>query len=315
MSVSLLFSIVIFGTAINETRQRLIGFEEGIYHYAETNTTAKHLDLRNQELNTTARNMAESLVYMNLLVLAAGGLGAYFLARRTLRPISEALAAQQRFTSDASHEFRTPLANMKMELELALRDPHMSKKDMAATMESTLEEINSLTELTSVLLALAAKDEQNNVVEKTSISQLLHRTRERFSADASRIHITQRSATSRYNATINPASMMEIFTIIIDNALKYSYPNTPITLHLQRRPGRIVVQITNKGKGIAAKDIPHIFTRFYQSDSSRSGHTHPTRGYGLGLALAQKLIKLNRSTISVQSKPGESTTFTLSLPQ
>ena len=112
MSVSLLFSIVIFGTAINETRQRLIGFEEGIYHYAETNTTAKHLDLRNQELNTTARNMAESLVYMNLLVLAAGGLGAYFLARRTLRPISEALAAQQRFTSDASHEFRTPLANM-----------------------------------------------------------------------------------------------------------------------------------------------------------------------------------------------------------
>src|SRR5690606_27239432 len=95
------------------------------------------------------------LVYLNCIVLAAGGVGAYFLARRTLRPIEEAHEAQSRFTSDASHELRTPLAAMKAELEVTLLSKELDEAETREVLESSLEEVEKLTRLSDLLLKLS----------------------------------------------------------------------------------------------------------------------------------------------------------------
>src|SRR5690606_24862255 len=103
----------------------------------------------------------------------AGGVGSYYLARRTLRPIEEAHEAQSRFTSDASHELRTPLASMKTELEVALRDPALNKEEMRELLVSNLEEVDKLTKLSQNLLQLSRLEQENIQLERVVLREVI----------------------------------------------------------------------------------------------------------------------------------------------
>src|SRR5690606_29485182 len=111
--------------------------------------------IRSLQARQAQASIFTSLLYMNILFLAAGGIASYFMARRTLEPIEQTHEAQSRFTSDASHELRTPLAAMKTELEVALRGPELSKKDMKELLASNLEEVDKLSKITQTLLLLS----------------------------------------------------------------------------------------------------------------------------------------------------------------
>ena len=103
-----------------------------------------------------AKDTVETVVYTidSILILIIGGIG-YFLAGRTLRPIQESLDRQKRFTADASHDLRTPLAIMKTEMEVALQDKHTNDSFYRKTIASNLEEVNKMTTLVSDLLLVA----------------------------------------------------------------------------------------------------------------------------------------------------------------
>ena len=105
------------------------------------------------------------------------------------------------------------------------------------------------------------------------------------------------------------ARLDRIFTNIITNALKYSSPDTPITVRAQRQGDMVLVAIIDRGRGIAPEDVPHLFERFY-----RAKREHGTEGIGLGLYITRTLVEAHGGHIRVESQIGKGSTFSFTLP-
>src|SRR3989344_9182614 len=160
VAVSTSSSVAIYHFSSNDLRrgvQRQIEFYSQVLSPEESRAYSR---LRLAQLETDQQHLRDRLLLFNLLVLAGGGIASYGLARKTMRPLEDALEAQTRFTGDASHELRTPLSVMKTEIEVAMRDPKLTLPESKNLLKSNLEEVGRLKSLAEGLLALAgqAKD-------------------------------------------------------------------------------------------------------------------------------------------------------------
>ena len=307
--ICLLFSVIIYAIASREVGSRIsyLPTDPDILRIIDRTS----LDvLRESQIHAAEQSLIYALLITNVAIWAIGGVGSYYLARRSLEPIEKAHEAQSRFTSDASHELRTPLASMKTELEVALRDPSLTKEEMKELLGSNLEEVNKLTKLSQTLLQLSRLDhdsiERSTVDLKTALTPVLAR----FGEDAKRIVVT-----SKPHATVvaNISAAEELFTILIDNALKYSPTDSEVTLKFLRMKQFAGFEITNQGTGIPASILPRIFDRFFRADNSRTGGQR--RSYGLGLSLAKKLVEVHGGELMVSSQENGPTTFRVLLPR
>jgi two-component system sensor histidine kinase CiaH len=308
--ISLLFSVLIYSIASSEVGSR-IGYLQKNSRIAPTYIINQpyYNNLRDTQVHEAEVSLLVSLVITNAFIWLAGGIGSYYLARRTLRPIEEAHDAQSRFTSDASHELRTPLASMKIELEVALRDGQLKKDEMRELLQSNLEEVNKLTTLSHTLLQLSRLDHDNIVRENVSLNDVAASVIERFNKVQPRIEL----ADSRLlNVRANISNVEELLTILIDNALKYSPDDSKVHIAFMTQKNMSGFTVTNSGEGIAADILPHIFDRFYQADTARTGSEK--RGFGLGLSLAKKIVQLHGGELTVSSAPQQDTTFRILLP-
>ncbi len=104
-------------------------------------------------------------------------------------------------------------------------------------------------------------------------------------------------------------SMKEVFVILLDNAIKYSPPQSEIHITTEMAKNAVTINVIDNGIGIAKKDLLHIFERFYRADKSRN-----EEGYGLGLSIARKMVETHNGSIAVQSKINKGTTFSVTLP-
>ncbi|NCO10449.1 GHKL domain-containing protein [Candidatus Saccharibacteria bacterium] len=311
MTISLIFSVVIYTINYNEINLRLQSFEESIIEIQPgvyTDAFPSGLKgTRTAEVAVAAHQLVWALIWVNITVLVAGGLTSYFFARRTLAPIEKAHESQSRFTSDASHELRTPLAAMKTELEVAIRDKSPSAAELRETLASSLEEVNKLIQLSETLLTLSRLDHsglEKNVVDVVALYQDKIAD---YKHESKRLELTSRK---RALIEANPAAIKELIGILIENALKYSPPKSPIKVRIFEKRGFITFSISNEGKRIPAKHLPRLFDRFYRVDTSRSrGHEN---GYGLGLSIAKKIVDVHGGTIEAKSTD-EATTFSWSL--
>jgi signal transduction histidine kinase len=312
MIISLLFSVIIYQVTSSEVNRRLEELQTGIQRQNNFRTLPD-FDVANIRLNQAhqaSTNLIISLVYTNFIILVAAGIGSYVLARRTLRPIEEAHEAQSRFTSDASHELRTPLAVMKTELEVALRDPKLDKSEMHDLLASNLEEVEKLSQLSQTLLQLSKLDYDNIEKDKLSLEDIVRQTVSRFDKTGKRINFT---ATKSLPMIVgNRASIEELATILIDNALKYSPADSLVSVHVGKRAQKACLEVINTGEGIHPDALPLIFDRFYRADMSRTGGGK--NGYGLGLALAKKIVEIHGGELTASSAPQHATTFTVLLP-
>lgn len=310
MSISLLFSAAIYKVTSDELSNRLGEFQERFEQPDMAPYTSPNHRLfsafRDGQRSTADRNILFTLVYVNLLILLGGGALSYLLARRTLQQLEQAHEAQSRFTSDASHELRTPLAAMKTELELALSDPKISKTEMQEILKSNLEEVDRLTTLSTTLLQLSRMDYSSLDFDKVNINTVAEEVTQRYDKNASRIKLSLPKSATHIKA--NQASIEELFTILVDNALKYSPEKSKITAEIAVRGKQAQFTISNGGKGIPADKLPRIFDRFYRADESRT-----KGGAGLGLSLAKEIIELHRGELQVTSTDNK-TTFRIVLP-
>lgn len=315
MTISLVFSVVIYNIVSNELGDRL---EQLQSRFERSNLIIPYGDIHNptytafrvdQDMRAKT-NLLVSLGYVNLLIFVAGGAGSYLLARRTLQDIEAAHESQSRFASDASHELRTPLAVMRSELEVTLRDKNASKAELRETLESSLEEVNKLANLSQMLLHLARAEHPDLEMSAISLQELTEDVAHRYDRSGKRVEIKTTGKIPSVYA--NQAGIEELLTILVDNALKYSPPDSLVSIRLAKRGGKAAFEITNTGKGISAEDLPHIFDRFYRADSSRTGGEKS--GFGLGLALAKKIVEIHNGELSASSAPGHATTFTVLLP-
>ncbi len=310
MSISLIFSAAIYKVTTDELGNRLGEFQERFEQPDMAPYTSPNHRLfssfRNDQRSSADRNILFTLVYVNALIFLGGGALSYLLARRTLGQIEQAHEQQSRFTSDASHELRTPLAAMKTELELALHDPNITKAEMQELLKSNLEEVDRLTTLSTTLLQLSRMDYSNIEFERVDANVVAEEVIQRYDKNANRI-VLQLPKTSTY-IKANQSSIEELFTILVDNALKYSPANDKIQTEITVRGRQAQFSISNGGKGIPADKLPRIFDRFYRADESRS-----QGGAGLGLALAKEIVELHRGELLVTSTDSK-TTFRVVLP-
>jgi two-component system sensor histidine kinase CiaH len=312
MAISLIFSGLLYSVSSAELERsvnRQVGY---ITNFLTPDDFSNYSSLRQHQLNQDRARLRASLLLFNLLVLAGGGAASYWLARRTLEPIEESLNAQSRFAADASHELRTPLAAIQAENEVALRNPKLTKQKATDLLKSNLEEVAKLKSLAEGLLRLANNDGQVKDPELLDLKNIVNQSIERQTkaATAKSIKINQRLAEAKVVG--DPDSLVELFSILIDNSIKYSPAKSVINVGLERHGKDLQIRVKDHGQGIAAAELPNIFERFYRTDSSRS--RSGSGGYGLGLAIAKKITQAHHGHIDVASFPGQGSTFTVHLP-
>jgi two-component system sensor histidine kinase CiaH len=308
MIISITFSLSIYAITSREVDTRLQRLQKGLQLTMDSPPVTDNT-LRLGEASTASTHILVELIYANILILASGGVASYLLARRTLRPIKEAHEAQSRFTSDASHELRTPLAIMKTELEVTLRDKLADKNEYQNVIKSSLEEIEKLTNISEMLLHLSRLE--HDKLEKTSVGihQVTQVVLERLNQDPSRIAVT---SGLHLKVQANETALSELISILVDNSLKYSPSDSHVSITIKSAGKFVSFDISNEGKGIDEIRLPHIFDRFYQADTSRT--TGDKKGYGLGLALAKKIVELHEGELSATSGVDQVTTFSILLP-
>ena len=245
-----------------------------------------------------------ALININMLIIAAAL--SYLLARWTLKPIERAMDDETRFVSDASHELRTPLATMRMENEILLRDKDAKKEDYRQQLQSNLEEIDKLRQLTDTLLKLSGSSKlEMNVTDvgnavATAIDRIAH------AAEAKDICINNQ--VGHFVLSTNEDALAEVVYIFLDNAVKYAPAGSTIEIFSSDKKS---VSVRDHGPGINPKDLPNIFNRFYRADESRN-----SGGFGLGLSLASRMAEqLGGKAIAVNNsgKYAPGATFTVKL--
>lgn len=320
MAISLFFSGMIYQLSLQELDRglRRPGPGSVINRLPVTspgNLTLNDL-LQERELQyQEARNrIINRLIMTNLFILIVGGALSYYLAVRTLRPIEEAHEAQSRFTADASHELRTPIAAMQTETEVALMDPKLTLAKAKSILRSNIEELAKLTQLSEGLLRLSQAENQHLVAENISLNRVVQKSIDRLSPLASNKKIViNLKAPNEVMVKADEASIEEAVVIILDNAIKYSPEKSQISVELHNDSRAGIVKISDTGIGIKATELPHIFERFYRADSSRS--KQKISGYGIGLAIAKNIIDMNKGKINVSSAVAKGTTFRVILPR
>lgn len=303
MIISLLFSIFIYNSVSREVGFRLDRLQQAI----ETRDVRfmPNPALRNQEFSKASANIFLQLVYVNLLLLVAGGFGSYFLARRTMRPIQETHEAQSRFVSDASHELRTPLASMKTEIEVALRDPDIIKSELEDVLRSNLEEVDGIAKLVETLLYMSRLENDKIKFEPINISKVLDDVIKKYKQPLGRIVIKNGS---QLKIAGNRECVANLLSVLLDNAIKYSPGDSVINIRLIKHADQASFVISNTGSGIAKDKLPFVFDRFYRADSSRNKSSQ--EGYGLGLSIANRIVQIHGGSLSVTSEVDGLTTFT-----
>lgn len=247
------------------------------------------------------------------ILVVAGGLS-YFLAGKTLKPISEMIDDQNRFVSDASHELRTPLTAMKSSLEVYLRDPKLTLTDARKVISENIEEVNKLQTLSESLLELTYHDliAEKKGFSQFSIKKVVEEVIKEMGPIAQKkdVHIT--SQIEDVKITGNREKITELLMIILDNAVKYSNEKTKVIVSTEIVDKHLSLSIIDDGIGIEKKDLPHLFDRFYRADNARSKTGRG--GYGLGLAIARQIVLLHSGTIEIKSKEQKGAIVTITLP-
>ena len=228
-----------------------------------------------------------------------------------LARLDDSFKKEKEFTDDASHELRTPLAVIKAESEYALGSID-DRAEVEQSLSAIIKETDRMTRLISSLLELSRVDKGSIKINKSrfSLSSMLEGLSEEMSQMARERNLSF-SSTLEKGIFVYADEDMIIRSVInlINNAISYSKENGHIDLLLKRNDSVAIISVKDDGIGISEENQKRIFDRFFQVDKARSSSSS-----GLGLALVKEMAALNNAAISVESKLGYGSVFTLSIP-
>jgi heavy metal sensor kinase len=227
--------------------------------------------------------------------------------------LNEAFARQARFTGDASHQLRTPLAAMLGQVEVALRRDR-SPEEYREALTRVQVQADHLRQIVEALLFLARADAEAKLDALTDadLTGLLSAAVARWSAHPRAADLrTEAGAGGAFRARVQPLLLGQMLDNLIDNAFKYSEAGSPVVLRLGREGDAVTIDVEDAGRGIPTTDLPHVFEPFYRSAKSRR---LGLPGVGLGLAMVQRIAAALGGSVAASSNEGAGSRFTLRLP-
>lgn len=237
-----------------------------------------------------------------------------------LARLEDSFERQKRFIADASHELRTPLTILKGDVEVALNRPR-SIPEYQETLEMVNQTADRLTSLVEELFLLARADNHQYPLkfETFNLAELLCQQVAALLPRAISKNLTlSLDAPEVLPLVADPAKLNRLFLNLIDNAIKYSNPGDTVRVTAAVHKGQVRVDIADTGPGIPPQHLSHLFERFYRVDKARArqaaANGSDSSGAGLGLAIADWLVKAHGGHIEVTSQLGQGTTFTVWLP-
>jgi signal transduction histidine kinase len=213
------------------------------------------------------------------------------------------------FIADVSHEIKTPLAVIQ-NYAAALQDETLGPEDRREYIKTIIGSAQKLSALVSNILNLNKLEHQEMPSSAVlfNVSEQLRRCALAFEDLWERKNITFDADLEELTVCYDENMLEIVWNNLISNAIKFTAPGGSISLSLKRLAGFAVVRIRDSGCGMDEETQKHIFDKFYQGDGS-----HAQDGNGLGLALVKKAVDISGAKISVISRPGEGTTFTVRL--
>lgn len=293
-----IFNIVIF-YSINTNNMEISTSNETTFLkdksiYGTDEIREKIIAARNRR---AGEQITEAILILDFSILLAGGIGSFWLARRALEPLEKAHRLQSEFVSNASHEIRTPLAAIQLETEMILKDKNASKDDFREILESNLEEARSLTAMVKMLLNLSTID-KGIPLSAVNLNEIVKARVSKFPDAEKRIIF---EGGKDFIVQNNETAIDEMAMILIDNALKYNVSKEPIEVKIFRQNRQAVLSVSNFSNEIPQDELNKFFDRFYRCDKVRSCNNH-TEGYGLGLAIAKKIVNETNSVILAKNE-------------
>jgi two-component system OmpR family sensor kinase len=279
---------------------------------------ARSLAVPLQQLATTARAFGSGTLSARTGMRRRDELGQVAEAFDEMAErLTHLLRSQKELLANVSHELRTPLARIRVALDLANEGDATLARESLADIAEDLNELERLVSdvLTAARLDLATEQtpgatpplrrelvEAQTLVDKAA-------TRFRSAHPSHRLEVHAEGTLPVLDA--DPVLLRRALDNLLDNAGKYSESQTTVRLLARPLEHGLQVEVRDKGIGIDANDLPHLFTPFFRSDRSRARRTG---GVGLGLALARRIIVAHGGTLTLESQPGQGTTVRVTLP-
>ncbi|MEW6125998.1 MAG: ATP-binding protein [Acidobacteriota bacterium] len=225
------------------------------------------------------------------------------------------IESHQRFAADASHELRSPLAALRGQIEVALRQSR-SAEHYRAVLESCLEDVSALTRLTEDLLELARADAKqlNLDLYEVELKPLVEETLSQYEPDAEKKQIAlSANIPANFAVIADPAKLKRLLTNLISNAIAYSKPaGGRIDISAGASDKEVWIEVRDNGIGIGDEQKARVFERFWRADKAR---TLRSGGVGLGLAICKGIVAAHGGEISVKSSLNEGSCFRICLPK
>ena len=232
-----------------------------------------------------------------------------WLSGLAVKPVKKAWEQQKQFVADASHELKTPLTVILANNNIMMSHPQSRVTDERQWLESTEEEAQHMKQLIDQMLFLAKSDAGNTQVQlsEVNLSEIVEGSALNFEPVAfEREVLIDTDIRPDILMQGNQLQLNQLAHILIDNAVKYAEDNSTVTIALHKHGDGTEFTVNNKGSVISKEEMEHIFDRFYRAEKSRT-----TKGYGLGLAIAQRIVEDMNGKITVHSHQTDGTTFTV----
>jgi signal transduction histidine kinase len=222
----------------------------------------------------------------------------------------------RRFTADARHELKTPLTVLRANVERAM-SPRTTSTERMVALEEALQEVARMTDLVDSLLTLARADEgrfdlHREPLELEPIVRDVYETAQILGEDAGLkvgLPLVENAVVSG-----DAVRLRQLFLNLVTNAIKYTPRGGQVDVALRRvSDTEVAFSVRDTGVGISAADLAHIFDRFWRADRARS-RASERGGFGLGLSIAQWIAHAHGGTLTVASRLGRGSVFTVSLP-
>jgi signal transduction histidine kinase len=221
--------------------------------------------------------------------------------------------AERELLANVSHEIRTPLARIRVALELAAEGDLERARRYLGEIGQDLGELDRLVEDVLAAARLDARGAGAWPVTRAPVDlgAVVREAAARFREAHPGRELSAEAAPEPPSLAGDAALLRRLLAILLDNAAKYSQAPAPVVLALRAEGPDAILEVHDRGIGIDAADLPHLFTPFFRSDRSRA---RGTGGTGLGLALAKRIAEAHGGSIEVESAPGAGTTFRVRLP-